>query len=129
MSYTPTEWKAGDTVTSAKLNKIEQGIVTASSNSGTFIVEVMLNESDNKLYLNITAGELNSVFESGKIVYAHFDAELMGGVDTYSIMQVKQEDESGHAPGKYIYGFFAMMSVITFFIATDENSYPVMYQG
>lgn len=26
MSYTPTEWKAGDTVTSAKLNKIEQGI-------------------------------------------------------------------------------------------------------
>ena len=26
MSYEPTEWKAGDTVTSAKLNKIEQGI-------------------------------------------------------------------------------------------------------
>ena len=26
MSYTPTTWAAGDTVTSAKLNKIEQGI-------------------------------------------------------------------------------------------------------
>jgi hypothetical protein len=26
MSYTPTQWKAGDTVTSAKLNKMEQGI-------------------------------------------------------------------------------------------------------
>lgn len=26
MSYEPTTWKAGDTVTSAKLNKIEQGI-------------------------------------------------------------------------------------------------------
>ena len=26
MSYEPTNWKAGDTVTSAKLNKIEQGI-------------------------------------------------------------------------------------------------------
>ena len=26
MSYTPTTWKSGDTVTSAKLNKIEQGI-------------------------------------------------------------------------------------------------------
>ena len=26
MSYTPTNWKAGDTVTSEKLNKIEQGI-------------------------------------------------------------------------------------------------------
>lgn len=26
MSYEPTNWQAGDTVTSAKLNKIEQGI-------------------------------------------------------------------------------------------------------
>ena len=26
MSYSPTNWQAGDTVTSAKLNKIEQGI-------------------------------------------------------------------------------------------------------
>ena len=29
MSYIPTEWKAGDTVTSSKLNKLEQGIVKA----------------------------------------------------------------------------------------------------
>lgn len=30
MSYTPTTWAAGDTVTATKLNKIEQGIVSAS---------------------------------------------------------------------------------------------------
>lgn len=44
MSYTPTEWKSGDTVTSAKLNKMEAGIaegcsggvlVVNSSNDGT----------------------------------------------------------------------------------------------
>ena len=29
MSYNPTNWKAGDTVTSAKLNKIEQGIAAS----------------------------------------------------------------------------------------------------
>lgn len=29
MSYTPTNWSAGDTVTSAKLNKMEQGIANA----------------------------------------------------------------------------------------------------
>ena len=29
MSYTPTNWKAGDTVTSAKLNKLEQGVAGA----------------------------------------------------------------------------------------------------
>ena len=31
MSYEPTNWSAGDTVTSAKLNKMEQGIANNSS--------------------------------------------------------------------------------------------------
>ena len=41
MSYEPTNWKAGDTVTSAKLNKMEQGIaggvniLLVSENEGT----------------------------------------------------------------------------------------------
>ena len=29
MSYTPTEWATGDTVTAEKLNKIEGGIASA----------------------------------------------------------------------------------------------------
>ena len=29
MSYEPTNWKAGDTVTSVKLNKLEQGVARA----------------------------------------------------------------------------------------------------
>ena len=39
MSYTPTTWKAGDTVTSAKLNKMEQGIVTANDIEIIHIIE------------------------------------------------------------------------------------------
>ena len=31
MSYEPTTWKAGDTVTSAKLNKMEQGIANENN--------------------------------------------------------------------------------------------------
>jgi len=31
MSYEPTTWKSGDTVTSAKLNKMEQGIANAGA--------------------------------------------------------------------------------------------------
>ncbi len=38
MSYEPTFWKDGDTVTSAKLNKIEQGI--ASSSNGVVMAHV-----------------------------------------------------------------------------------------
>lgn len=37
MSYTPTQWSAGDTVTSAKLNKMEQGI--ADSTTAPFFIE------------------------------------------------------------------------------------------
>lgn len=34
MSYEPTTWKDGDLVTSAKLNKLEQGVANAGGGSG-----------------------------------------------------------------------------------------------
>ncbi len=39
MSYNPTQWSAGDTVTSAKLNKMEQGI----SNSGVLEIHAVIS--------------------------------------------------------------------------------------
>lgn len=38
MSYTPTQWKDGDLVTSAKLNKMEQGI---AAGGGILIVNIV----------------------------------------------------------------------------------------
>ena len=46
MAYTPTNWKAGDTVTSAKLNKMEQGI---ANGSGTLIVHMINGENASTL--------------------------------------------------------------------------------
>lgn len=37
MSYEPTNWKSGDTVTSAKLNKMEQGIANAGGGGGLVV--------------------------------------------------------------------------------------------
>lgn len=37
MSYTPTTWAAGDTVTAAKLNKLEQGV---ASSGGVLVVNI-----------------------------------------------------------------------------------------
>lgn len=34
MAYTPNNWSAGDTITSTKLNNMEQGIATASTTPG-----------------------------------------------------------------------------------------------
>lgn len=39
MSYEPTQWSAGDTVTSAKLNKMEQGIASAGGGIITGIID------------------------------------------------------------------------------------------
>lgn len=64
MAYEPTNWKAGDVVTSAKLNKMEQGI---AASGGIRIVHV--TESDNNLLqLDITPNELINAFENEEIV-------------------------------------------------------------
>ena len=72
MAYEPTNWKAGDVVTSAKLNKMEQGIVSnniiESTREGNIMTlnktwqeiwdnnytSAMINNGSSKLYLPIT---------------------------------------------------------------------------
>ena len=46
MSYEPTNWKAGDTVTSAKLNKLEQGV---ANSGGSDIVGMTIEEENNTI--------------------------------------------------------------------------------
>ena len=67
MSYTPTEWKAGDTVTSAKLNKIEQGIASGV-NFEVINMEMVLNQENYSLSLSLdkTAGEIIDILKLGK---------------------------------------------------------------
>ena len=78
MSYEPTVWKAGDTVTSAKLNKMEQGIASSSSNSGgVLIVEKVMN--NNITTLNKTWQEIYDAFP------AVFIYESEGNLDKTNI--------------------------------------------
>lgn len=45
MSYTPTSWNTGDTITASALNKIEQGI----ANAGGSVARVLVNFNDGGL--------------------------------------------------------------------------------
>lgn len=54
MSYNPTQWSAGDTVTSAKLNKMEQGI----SNSGVLEINAVSDIESGTLHLDKTWQEI-----------------------------------------------------------------------
>lgn len=38
MAYTPTNWKSGDVITSAKLNKLEEGVANAGGGGGGVLV-------------------------------------------------------------------------------------------
>ena len=41
MAYEPTVWQAGDTITSARLNKLEQGV---ADGGGAFVVEATVTD-------------------------------------------------------------------------------------
>ena len=63
MGYTPTEWKSGDTVTSTKLNKIENGLAAIAS--PYFIIET---DPNNAWGTNCTWKEAIDTFNAGKIL-------------------------------------------------------------
>lgn len=61
MSYEPTVWKSGDTVTSAKLNKLEQGL---ANNSQVFLVYLISGENR----LDKTMGEILDAFQQKTVL-------------------------------------------------------------
>lgn len=73
MSYEPTEWKAGDTVTSTKLNKIEQGIMNNVNSividNMTYVTDYSSNNQEHPPEYFITerlATEIIADFKQGK---------------------------------------------------------------
>lgn len=65
MSYTPTNWQTGDTVTAEKLNKMEQGIETASD---VFIVTLTPTAQDFSGTIDKTWGEVGEAYKAGKTI-------------------------------------------------------------
>lgn len=64
MSYEPTNWKAGDVVTSAKLNKLEQGVA-----GGILIVHSeKIGSTESNRRLDKTWMEIHNALFNGTIV-------------------------------------------------------------
>lgn len=129
MSYTPTNWKAGDTVTSAKLNKIEQGIVNAgganilvtncnldSSNASGGTRSAGSASGSSAPRLDKTLGEiLNADFV---IVKAVENNELMYGF-IGDIQYIERQQI-------YMIAVLVGMGMPLRFIAQDESDYPTI---
>lgn len=69
MSYTPTEWKNGDTITATAMNKIENGIANAGG-GGALICTV--TNTGSAYALDKTVQEIYDALESGTPAYVTY---------------------------------------------------------
>lgn len=60
MAYTPTTWKSGDVVTSAKLNKLEQGVA-----STVFVVTLSHDEETSTYSTDKPYADILAAYEAG----------------------------------------------------------------
>ncbi len=70
MSYTPTNWQSGDIITSAKLNKMEQGI---ANGGGVLLVTASYDDTSGGVICDKTGDEVKTAFLNGLnvILYLH----------------------------------------------------------
>ena len=70
MSYSPTAWETGDTITAEKLNKMEGGIEAASAVNFTITWELDSELGVNRLILHASFYEVVEAHLAGNIVTA-----------------------------------------------------------
>ena len=95
MSYTPTQWKSGDVVTSEKLNKMEGGI--AAGNLFVVTVDYAENSTEENLVYTSdkSAGEICEALAAGMLPIVMLGSNLNYdyGYSTYLYLDSCYEDE------------------------------------
>lgn len=64
MSYTPTTWNTGDTITATALNKIEQGI---AGGGGLYVINASISTQQGYGVLDKTASEILAAINRGAL--------------------------------------------------------------
>lgn len=113
MSYEPTNWKDGDLVTSAKLNKLEQGVAGAGGESVFF---VNMTNNDSGYILDKTAGEIYEAFRNGNVRFIFYP---MDGYEVIINLIFCQRTPSGYS--------FVLQEGSSFYAATADD-YPTTEQ-
>ena len=111
MSYEPTNWKSGDVVTSAKLNKLEQGV---ASSGGVLVVH-----TDENGVLDKTWQEIGAAASLGVVVLPAFGQIMY-------LSKVVHNPPIGSTPEKWRIIFASMVDSINNFLfdAESADSYP-----
>jgi len=133
MSYTPTSWSTGDTITAAAMNKIENGIANAAS-------ALIVNLDRNTGTLDKTFLEIYTALRDGIPAYAKNVFEADGPSADYESVTMLQPILEAHKyndvyavyinstrEGQVSGHYYAGSPCVTTFHATSVNDYPVFY--
>lgn len=139
MAYTPTTWNRGDTVTSTKLNKLEQGVAnagnalicTCNNNGNDYVLDKTVQEiydameSGTPVYVTYTYGVPVTNYESNKFfaqiikIYTYNYAETIRVVATWTNLTAPAIGDGG----SFLHG-----PAMAVFSANGMNGYPVYYR-
>lgn len=81
MGYTPTEWHAGDTITSAKLNKLENAV---ASKGEVLYVEKIWDQNYGIATIDMSAEELYQATLSSTVKLLYYSDGEIESVETIS---------------------------------------------
>lgn len=120
MSYTPTQWQTGDTITAEKLNNMESGIENANE---PFIVTLTPTAADMSGTMDKTVGEIYEAWMAGKRIVFKVGT---GGGYIYADCTMQSVAKSDIYPS--FNGYVIVENVLIFVRAgatsdPDDNSY------
>ena len=115
MSYTPTEWQTGDTITAEKLNKMEDGIENANE---PFLVTCTPTAQDLSGTMDKTVAEINAAYEAGqKIVF-----KVMENATNYMMVDCSAQYFDGHVyPSFNAYIIMTGVGIVFAATGTQDN--------
>ena len=118
MSYDPTVWKSGDTITSAKLNKLEQGVADAQGGGGGGGGMVVKISGSDTLTMDKTFGEIMTAVTTMPISF-YISAQQGSGVAVTIPTLMGVNDVSA---GKEV--LLQLEGDVFPFTALTDNDYP-----
>ena len=123
MPYTPTNWAKGDIITAERLNKIEQGIQSASSGESNILVVNCNYDTtwEDYLYLDQTLGNIYAAVIAGNRVVINWRDSNNVIIQSLLVTCVSDIDRLADTTvEKYIECWDGYA-----FIQTDPSAYPV----
>lgn len=137
MSYTPTTWTTGDTITASAMNKIENGIANAG---GVLVCNSSYSQDVNTYVLDKTVQEIYDALLAGTPVYIKYQygtfEDYSGNLYLAPVIKIYNYDytnviricaskpEYSGDKGNYSYTY---SPAVLIYQASDGNDYPTFY--